>query len=169
MRSSSYGQTATPSSEYSVNSSSTRSAALPQEYLARQHYAQQQNQAGAGTMAQATSPSMSLQDGQQNNHHNPPHKSNSEVPIDPSIAQPSPTYPPYSPYAPNHDMSQYQGHPQQGYHPWPQQYAGHAHGMPGGPYSSPGTAVSAAGAAATAGPRTGQVISFLSSSVMSLT
>ena len=140
-----------------MNSSSARSATLPQEYLARQHYAQQQSHAGAGTMAQATSPSMSLQDGQQNNHHNPPHKSNPEVPIDPSIAQSSPTYPPYSPYAPNHDMSQYQGHPQQGYHPWPQQYAGHPHGMPGGPYSSPGTAVSAAGAAATAGPRSGQV------------
>lgn len=54
-------------------------------------------------------------------------------------------------------MSQYQGHPQGGYHPWPQQYAGHPHGMPGGPYSSPGTAVSAGGAAATAGPRPGQV------------
>ena len=158
MRSSTYAQTATPSSEYSVNSSSARSATLPQDYLARQQYAQQQSHAGAGTMAQATSPSMSLQDGQQNNHHNPPHKSNPEVPIDPSIAQSSPTYPPYSPYAPNHDMSQYQGHPQQGYHPWPQQYAGHPHGMPGGPYSSPGTAVSAGGAAATAGPRQGQVL-----------
>jgi hypothetical protein len=157
VRPSNYGQSATPSSEYSVNSSSARPPALPQEYLARQHYAQQQNHAGAGTMAQATSPSMSLQDGQQNNHHNPPHKSNPEVPIDPSIAQSSPTYPPYSPYAPNHDMSQYQGHPQQGYHPWPQQYQGHPHGMPGGPYSSPGTAVSAGGAAATAGPRPGQV------------
>ena len=97
---------------------------------------------------------MSLQDGQQNNHHHPQHvKSNSDVPIDPSIAQSSPTYPPYSPYAPNHDMSQYQGHPQGGYHPWPQQYAGHPHGMPGGPYSSPGTAVSAGGVGATAGPR----------------
>lgn len=157
MRPSTYGSTATPSSEYSVTPSSARPATLPQDYLARQQYAPQANHAGAGTMAQATSPSMSLQDGQQNNHHNPPHKSNPEVPIDPSIAQSSPTYPPYSPYAPNHDMSQYQGHPQQGYHPWPQSYAGHPHGMPPGAYSSPGTAVSAAGAAATAGPRPGQV------------
>ncbi|KAI4162810.1 MAG: hypothetical protein LQ342_003527 [Letrouitia transgressa] len=110
-------------------------------------------------MAQATSPSMSLQDGHQNSHHNTPHvKPNPDVPIDPSIAASSPTYPPYSPYAPQgHDMSQYQGHaPPQGYHPWPQQYAGHPHGLPGGPYSSPGSAVSAAGAAATAGPRSSQ-------------
>ncbi|KAL8723757.1 MAG: hypothetical protein Q9225_000052 [Loekoesia sp. 1 TL-2023] len=110
-------------------------------------------------MAQTTSPSMSLHDGQQNNHHNPPHvKSNTEVPIDPSIAASSPTYPPYSPYAQQgHDMSQYQGHPPHGYHPgWPQQYAGHPHGLPGGPYSSPGSAVSAGGAAATAGPRSSQ-------------
>ncbi|MCJ1271947.1 hypothetical protein MMC22_011852, partial [Lobaria immixta] len=110
------------------------------------------------SMAQATSPSMSLQDGHQNNHHNTPHvKSNPEVPIDPSIAASSPTYPPYSPYAQQgHDMSQYQGHPPPGYQHWPQQYAGHPHGLPNGPYSSPGTAVSAAGAAATAGPRPGQ-------------
>ena len=111
-------------------------------------------------MAQATSPSMSLPDGHQNNHHNTPHvKSNPEVPIDPSIAASSPTYPPYSPYAQqSHDMSQYQGHPPPGYPHWPQQqYAGHPHGLPNGPYSSPGTAVSAAGAVATAGPRPGQV------------
>ncbi|KAL8747448.1 MAG: hypothetical protein Q9190_000660, partial [Brigantiaea leucoxantha] len=110
-------------------------------------------------MAQASSPSMSLQDGHQNNHHNPQHvKSNPDVPIDPSIAASSPTYPPYSPYAQQgHDMSQYQGHaPPQGYHAWPQQYAGHPHGLPGGPYSSPGSAVSAAGAVATAGPRSSQ-------------
>ncbi len=100
---------------------------------------------------------MSLQDGHQNNHHNPPHvKPNPDVPIDPSIAASSPTYPPYSPYAQqNHDM-QYQGHPPPGYPPhWPQQYAGHPHGLPNGPYSSPGTAVSATGAVATAGPRPG--------------
>lgn len=54
-------------------------------------------------------------------------------------------------------MSQYQGHPPPGYQHWPQQYTGHPHGIPNGPYSSPGTAVSAAGAAATAGPRPGQV------------
>ncbi|MCJ1302563.1 hypothetical protein MMC08_005367 [Hypocenomyce scalaris] len=87
-------------------------------------------------------------------------KSNPEVPIDPSIAASSPTYPgPYSPYGPQgHDMSQYQGHPQQqmyGRPDWQQQYAGHPHGLPG-PYSSPGTAVSSGSSAATAGPRPGQ-------------
>ena len=152
---------ATPAGEFGVNPSAARPAHLPPEYIARQQYASQQpTHAHTGSMAQATSPSMSLQDGHQNNHHTTPHiKSNPDVPIDPSIAAASsPTYPPYSPYAPqNHDMSQYQGHPPQGYPHWPQQYAGHPHGMPNGPYSSPGTAVSAAGSAATAGPRGSQV------------
>ncbi|KAL9118086.1 MAG: hypothetical protein Q9187_005371 [Circinaria calcarea] len=111
-------------------------------------------------MAQATSPSMPLPDGHHHNHHNTPNiKSNPELPIDPSIAASSPTYPgPYSPYAPQgHDMSHYQGHaPPQGYGQWPPPGYGHPHGLPGGPYSSAGTAVSAGGAAATAGPRPGQ-------------
>ncbi|KAL8699578.1 MAG: hypothetical protein Q9201_005925 [Fulgogasparrea decipioides] len=162
VRPSNFANSATPTSEFGVNPSSARSANLNPDYLARQQYAQQQqhnSHASAASMAQATSPSMSLHDGQQNNHHNPPHvKSNSEVPIDPSIAASSPTYPPYSPYAhQGHDMAQYQGHPPHGYQGWPQQYAGHpSHGLPGGPYSSPGSAVSAGGAVATAGPRTGQ-------------
>lgn len=138
-------------------------ASCPSEYcvLLRENNkdAQQQRHASTVSMAQATSPSMSLQDGHQNNHHNTPHvKSNPDVPIDPSIAASSPTYPPYSPYTQQgHEMSQYQGHPPPGYQHWPQQYTGHPHGIPNGPYSSPGTAVSAAGAAATAGPRPGQV------------
>ncbi|KAL8813551.1 MAG: hypothetical protein Q9200_000160 [Gallowayella weberi] len=165
VRSSTYAAPATPTTEFGVNPSSARSTSLNQDYLARQQYAHQQHQqqhnshASAASMAQATSPSMSLHDGQQNNHHNPPHvKSNTEVPIDPSIAASSPTYPQYSPYAQQgHDM-QYPGHPPYAHHGWPQQYAGHPHSMPGGPYSSPGSAVSAGGQAATAGgPRTGQV------------
>ena len=166
MRGSNFPPVATPAPEYAH---SARSANFPPDYLARQqHYAQQHQQhqnshASAGSMAQATSPSMSLQDGHHNNHHNTPNmKSNPEVPIDPSIAASSPTYPPYSPYAPQgHDMSHYQGHPPpQGYTGWPPQY-GHPHGLPGGPYSSPGTAVSSAGSAATAGPRPGQVCTVL--------
>ncbi|MCJ1306691.1 hypothetical protein MMC25_000334 [Agyrium rufum] len=160
VRSSNYPQSAGPPQEYGATPSSARSANFPPEYLARhpQHYSQQ----GAGSMAQATSPSMSLQDEHHHNRHNPPSiKSNNDVPIDPSIAAPSPTqYPgPYSPYPPpGHDMSQYQGHPPppQGYGHWPPQAYGHPHGMPGGPYSSPGTAVSAGGSQATAGPRPGQ-------------
>lgn len=116
-------------------------------------------------MAQATSPSMPLPDGHHHNHHNTPNmKPNPELPIDPSIAASSPTYPgPYSPYAPQgHDMSHYQGHaPPQGYGQWPPPGYGHPHGLPGGPYSSAGTAVSAGGAAATAGPRPGQVCTLM--------
>ena len=110
---------------------------------------------------------MPLPDGHHHNHHNTPNiKSNPELPIDPSIAASSPTYPgPYSPYAPQgHDMSHYQGHaPPQGYGQWPAPGYGHPHGLPGGPYSSAGTAVSAGGAAATAGPRPGQVCTLMPS------
>ena len=165
VRPATFASSSTPTSDYSVNASSARSANFPPDYLARQqHYAHQQNNssAGAGNMAQATSPSMSLQDGHQHNHHTAPHmKSDPDVPIDPSIAAASPTFPGhYSPYPPpGNDMAQYQGHPppqMYGRPDWAPQYAQHAHGMPG-PYSSPGTAVSSASSVATAGPRPGQV------------
>ncbi|ERF69515.1 hypothetical protein EPUS_01844 [Endocarpon pusillum Z07020] len=119
-------------------------------------------------MAQATSPSLSLQDG------GPPHdhraanrmKSDSDVPIDPSIAQQtSPAYPPpYSPYNAQgpHEMPHYPNQPPPGmYRPnppdWPPQY-GHSHGMPG-QYSA-GPNVNSA-SPATAGSRSGQVYSFV--------
>ena len=163
VRAPTYAPTATPTSEYTATPASARSSNFPQDYLARQQHQQQhyaQNSHAAASMAQATSPSMSLPDGHHHNHNTPNIKSNPDVPIDPSIASTSPTgYPgPYSPYPPqNHDMSQYPGHAPQGYAQWPHGY-GHPHGMPGGPYSSPGTAVSAGGSAATAGPpRPGQV------------
>ncbi|MCJ1441438.1 MAG: hypothetical protein MMC23_001925 [Stictis urceolatum] len=106
-------------------------------------------------MAQASSPSMPLSDGQAPSHS--ASKSNSDVPIDPSIAQSSPTYPNnYSPYGPPpHDMSQYPPqHPGYPTH-WSAGY-GPPHGMP---YSSPGAPGSTAGSPATAGPpRPGQQV-----------
>ena len=167
VRPANFASSSTPNSEYSVNTPSARSANFAPEYLARQQqYAHHQNNSSgsAGNMAQATSPSMSLQDGHQHNHHTAPHmKSDPDVPIDPSIAASSPTFPGhYSPYPPQgNDMAQYQGHPppqMYGRPDWPPQYAQHPHGMPG-PYSSPGTAVSSASSVATAGPRPGQVSS----------
>ena len=162
VRSSNISASATPTSEYGLNPSSARSTGFP-EHISRQpqyQYAPQQHPS-ASTMAQATSPSMnSLQDGAQPDHRNPPNmKSDNDVPIDPSIAQSSPTYPPpYSPYQPQgHDMAHYQGQPPPQLYArpdgaWPQQYPGHH--MPG-PYSSP--AVPTGSPAATAGPRPGQV------------
>ncbi|KAI1985947.1 hypothetical protein LOZ54_004055 [Ophidiomyces ophidiicola] len=137
------------------------------EYLARQpqyHHAPHTQAGGAAGMAQATSPSMNLQDEQQTGHRNPSQvKSDTDVPIDPSIAAASPTYPPpYSPYQPQgHEMAQYQGHPppQMYARPdWPHQYGQHQ-GLPG-PYS-PATTVGTASPATTAGPRPGQVYSFV--------
>lgn len=108
---------------------------------------------------QSTSPSMTLQDENSEDRQvqTSQIKSNSEVPVDPNIAASSPGYPPYSPYAP-HDISHYQGHPPPGYpsHQWPQQHPAYsAHGLPTGPYSTPGSATT--GTPTSAGPRSNQV------------
>jgi hypothetical protein len=105
----------TPTSDYSLNPSSARSGSFP-EYIQRSYQAGAQGQAPGG-MAQQQSPSMPLLDGQSNDHHQQQqHKSDSDVPIDPSIAAAtSPTYShqqQYSPYTPHHDMQHYPGHPQ---------------------------------------------------------
>ncbi|EEH03977.1 conserved hypothetical protein [Histoplasma capsulatum G186AR] len=98
-------------------------------------------------------------------YHHAPHTQPGGA-ADPSIAASSPTYPPpYSPYNPQgHEMAQYQGHPppqMYGRPDWPpHQYGQPPHGLPG-PYSSPGTTVGSASPAATAGPRPGQVYSFV--------
>lgn len=165
VRSANISSSNTPQSDYGVNPSSARSQGFPPEQLARysqQYHAAPHHQSAVGSMAQSTSPSMSLQDAPPPDHRNSNHmKSDSDVPIDPSIAQQSsPNYPPpYSPYNPQgHDMAQYQGHPPPGmYQPrpdgWGQQYGHH---MPG-PYQSPATTVGTASPNTTAGPRPGQV------------
>ncbi|KZF22744.1 hypothetical protein L228DRAFT_268128 [Xylona heveae TC161] len=176
VRPSNFSSSATPTSEYGIHPSSARSGSFP-EYLTRPQYPEgtaryhppSNQSASTGGMAQATSPSMPLAaDGHTNGHRTTHHvKSDPDLPIDPSIAASSPTYPPptqYSPYPPQHDMTQpYPAHPAapQMYHrpEWQYAPAGHAHTLPGGAYGhpSPATTVSAASPAATAGPRPGQV------------
>ncbi len=114
-----FSPSATPTSEYAVNPSSARSATFP-EYVQRPYGEGQQRfhppsgqGANAGGMAQPTSPSMPMPDGQANNHNDHNIKSDQEVPIDPSIAQSSPSYPPqgqFSPYAAQHDMAHFPPH-----------------------------------------------------------
>ena len=177
----------TPQSDYGLNQPPPAAAARSPypDYLARPpqyHHAPNTQPGSAAGMAQAASPSLTTSTlspgdhGQSNGHHSQSNfnfinstttttnlKSDPGVPIDPSIAASSPTYPPpYSPYQPQgHDMTQYQGHP-----PPPQMYArpewahgyaqhGH-HGMPG-PYATPTTTVGPAFPAPVAGPRPGQV------------
>jgi hypothetical protein len=107
-------------------------------------------------MAQATSPSHPPSGGRAPPQSPSQTQSNSDVPIDPSIAhQTSPTYhaAPYSPYAPSgpHDPMAHPG--------YPNPYGGHWQQPPYGmAYSSPGGPGSAGGSPATAGPpRPGQV------------
>lgn len=138
-RSANFSSSATPTSEYGINPSSARSGSFP-EYIQRPYPPQSGQASHPGGMAQATSPSMPLHDGQNNSHNPHSIKSDSDVPIDPSIAAAtSPSYPPhaqYSPYGAQHDMS-YQGHPGTPMYPQRPEWGGQyppptPHGMPYG-------------------------------------
>ncbi|KAI9789363.1 MAG: hypothetical protein M1833_002427 [Piccolia ochrophora] len=173
VRPANFSASQTPTSEYGLNPSSARSTNFP-EYLTRppyqdgtpRYHPSGNNSGSSGGMAQASSPSMPLAAGQNHSHHNTHSvKSDGDVPIDPSIAASSPTYPPpgqYSPYPPQHEMAQaYPGHPgagnMYGRPEWGQYGQAQPHGLP--PYSahtSPSTTVSSASSAATAGARPGQ-------------
>jgi hypothetical protein len=140
-RQANFSSSATPTSEYAVPPSA-RSGSFP-DYIQRSYQPGAQG-AAAGGMAQPQSPSMPLQDGQNNDHSNNQLKSDSDVPIDPSIAAAtSPTYPhqqQYSPYAPHHDMQHYPGHPSTPMYASRPEWAGQypQHGMPYGHPSSSG-------------------------------
>lgn len=130
----------TPSSDYSINPSSARSGSFP-EYIQRSYQPGAQGQAPGG-MAQQQSPSMPLSDGHSGDHQQPQLKSDSDVPIDPSIAAAtSPTYPhqqQYSPYTPHHDMQHYPGHPQTPMYASRPEWAGQ-YPQPGMHYGHPAT------------------------------
>ncbi len=66
---------------------------------------------GGMAQQQPNSPSLPQQDGR--SHQAPAVKSDNEVPIDPSISAPSPSYPygHHSPYTPNPDMAHSYSHP----------------------------------------------------------
>jgi len=150
VRSNNYSTSATPNSEYGVYPASARSASFP-EHIQRQYHPASNHSGSSGGMAQPTSPSMPLQDGRPN-HHNPQIKSDQDVPIDPSIATSSPTYPhgQYSPYPPQGEMQHgYQSHPGGAMYAQPRPdwagYGGHPQqGMPGYPVSGAQTPTSAA-------------------------
>ncbi|KAI3337290.1 hypothetical protein HD806DRAFT_518190 [Xylariaceae sp. AK1471] len=123
-RPASYSTSATPTSEYGAYPQSARStSSFPEQSLRHQYHPASNHNGSSGGMAQqtTTSPSLPLQDGR--NHQPQQVKSDSDVPIDPSIAAPSPTYPhgQYSPYAPP---------PQDMPHQYPQ-------GAPAGLYAQP--------------------------------
>jgi hypothetical protein len=119
-----YSTSATPTSEYGAYPQSARStSSFPEQSLRHQYHPASNHNGSSGGMAQqtTTSPSLPLQDGR--NHQPQQVKSDSDVPIDPSIAAPSPPYPhgQYSPYnAPPQDMP----------HQYPQ-------GAPAGLYAQP--------------------------------
>jgi hypothetical protein len=162
VRPNNFSASATPTSEYGIYPTSARSGSFP-EHIQRQYHPASNHSGSSGGMAQSTSPSMPLQDGRPN-HHNPQIKSDQDVPIDPSIAASSPTYPAhgggqYSPYPPQQDMQHgYPQHPGGAMYTQPRpDWAGYA-GQPQHPMH--GYAVSGAQtptSAAPAGARPGQV------------
>ncbi|KAK0723022.1 hypothetical protein B0T26DRAFT_740072 [Lasiosphaeria miniovina] len=113
-RSTNYSTSATPTSDYSVYPPSARSGSFP-EHITRAYHPASNHSGSSGGMAQTpTSPSVPMQDGP--SHQNSQQvKSDSDVPIDPSIAATSPTYAQhgqYSPYAPPpQDMAHSYQHP----------------------------------------------------------
>lgn len=119
---STYSTSATPESSYGLPQSA-RSGSFP-EYIQRSYaegqpqnrYAAAAAAAAGGTtsnMAQTSSPSSSP-DGHHINNHAHSTKSDAEVPIDPSIAQSSPSYPPPQSYSPYPPQDQQQHMPQYG-------------------------------------------------------
>ncbi|RGP63108.1 hypothetical protein FSPOR_8798 [Fusarium sporotrichioides] len=155
-----YSTSATPTSEYGVYPHTARSGSFPEHVQRSYHPA---SSASSGSMAQQqNSPSMPQQDGRSHQTH--PVKSDNDVPIDPSIAAPSPTYASYgqhSPYAPNPDMTHSYSHPGGGMYAQPRpDWAGY--GQHGGAPLTPGHPVYAQNPASAPPPqRPNQVYSFV--------
>ncbi|KAM3514507.1 hypothetical protein MY11210_001850 [Beauveria gryllotalpidicola] len=104
-----YPASATPASDYGVYPPPARSTSAYPDHVQRPYHPA--SSPSTGSMAQQNSPSLPQSDGR--NHQSPIVNSDTQVPIDPSIAQPSPTYPyaQHSPYAPNPDMAHSYSHP----------------------------------------------------------
>jgi hypothetical protein len=146
---SNFSSSATPDSSYGIPPQSARSGSFP-EYIQRGYTEGQPNryqssaQGNHAAMAQTSSPSIPMPDGQQSNGDASQHKSDGDVPIDPSIAQSSPSYPPpqnYSPYPPQQQQEMQQHYAAQhmyarpewapGQYPQPMHY-GHSPATSGG-------------------------------------
>ncbi|TQS33376.1 hypothetical protein Golomagni_06284 [Golovinomyces magnicellulatus] len=130
-----YPASGTPTSEYGVYPQSARSGTFPEQSQSRQY--QPATTPSSASMAQQNSPSLPQHDGQSHQSH--PANSDSDVPIDPSIAAPSPTYPygQHSPYGANPDMHQSYPHPSGGMYAQPRpEWSGY--GQHGAPPMGPG-------------------------------
>ncbi|KAI9158940.1 C2H2 finger domain transcription factor CON7 [Paramyrothecium foliicola] len=155
-----YSTSGTPTSEYGVYPQSGRSGSFPEHIQRSYHPAS--SASSAGMAQQQNSPSMPQQDGRSHQAH-AVKSSDNDVPIDPSIAAPSPTYPygQHSPYAPNPDMTHSYSHPSGGMYAQPRpDWAGY--GQHGAPPMAPGHPVYAQQAgSAPPQQRPNQVYSFV--------
>ncbi|KAK3374864.1 hypothetical protein B0H63DRAFT_526163 [Podospora didyma] len=163
-RSTNYSTSATPTSDYSVYPPSARSSSFP-EHIQRTYHPASNPSGSSGGMAQTpTSPSVPLKDGP-SHQKSQQVKSDSDVPIDPSIAAPSPTYPhgQYSPYAPPpQEMSHGYQHPgSAGLYAQPRpDWSGYS-SQPGGPITPGHHVFPQTPTSASAQARPNQVYSFV--------
>ncbi|KAJ6784398.1 hypothetical protein PWT90_10757 [Aphanocladium album] len=151
---------ATPASEYGVYPPPARSNSAYPDHVQQQRAYNPASSPSAGSMAQQNSPSLSQSDGR--NHQQPVVNSDSQVPIDPSIAQPSPTYPygQHSPYAPNPDMAHSYSHPNSNMYAQPRPEWG-SYGQHGGAPMTPGHPVYGQSPSSAPQQRPSQVYSFV--------
>ncbi|KAI5457734.1 hypothetical protein BGZ63DRAFT_363953 [Mariannaea sp. PMI_226] len=157
-----YSTSATPTSEYGVYPQSARSGSFPDHIQRSYHPASSTASSSGGMAQQQNSPSLPLQDGRNHQVHSV--KSDNDVPIDPSIAAPSPTYAygqQHSPYGPNPDMAHSYSHPAGGMYAQPRpDWAGY--GQHSGAPLTPGHPVYAQSpASAPTQQRPNQVYSFV--------
>ncbi|KJZ69208.1 hypothetical protein HIM_11408 [Hirsutella minnesotensis 3608] len=155
-----YPASATPTSEYGVYPQSSRSGSFP-DHIQRSYHPSSSTSSGGGMAQQQNSPSLPQQDGRSHQSHAV--NSDNDVPIDPSIAAPSPTYPygQHSPYAPNPDMAHSYSHPSGSMYAQPRPDWG-GYGQHGGPPLIPGHPVYAQSpASAPPQQRPNQVYSFV--------
>ncbi|RDA82356.1 hypothetical protein CP532_2114 [Ophiocordyceps camponoti-leonardi (nom. inval.)] len=159
-----YQSSATPTSDYGVYPQSARSGSFPDHVQRSYHPASGTGGGGGGMAQQQNSPSLPQQDGR--NHQAHAVRSDSDVPIDPSIAAPSPTYhyTQQSPYAPNPELAHNYSHQAGTMYGQPRpDWAGY--GQHGGPPMATGHPVygghQSAPSAAQQPQRTNQVYSFV--------
>ncbi|KAJ2976785.1 hypothetical protein NQ176_g4741 [Zarea fungicola] len=153
-----YPTTATPASEYAVYPPPARSSSAYPDNIQRSY--NPASSPSTGSMAQQNSPSMPQSDGR--NHQAHLVNSDSQVPIDPSIAAPSPTYPygQHSPYAPNPEMAHSYSHPNSNMYAQPRPEWGN-YGQHTGAPLTPGHPVYGQSPASAPQQRPSQVYSFV--------
>ncbi|ATY59380.1 transcriptional regulator [Cordyceps militaris] len=156
-----YPASATPASDYGVYPPPARATSAYPDHVQRPY--NPASSPSIGSMAQQPNNSPSLPQSDGRSHQTPIVNSDTQVPIDPNISQPSPTYPygQHSPYAQTPDMAHNYSHPNPNMYAQPRpEWAGYATQHSAGPMT-PGHNVYAHSPASAPQQRPSQVYSFV--------